>query len=182
MFGASFEEYAEFAILSQIAQAEAFKFHIEYMRLGKPKKSGIIWWNLHDGWPQVTEAVIDFYGNKKMAYDVIKRSQKPFTFSVKTDSENRLILVALNDGAKNVTVNYTVVDGETGETIKAGKAVTVAGENKELGFIDVNAFTQKLLLIKFEGDVNGFNHYITGYPTYDKEKVKAWYEIIKSQK
>ena len=180
LFGASFEDYAEFAILSQIAQAEAFKFHIEHMRLGKPKKSGIIWWNLHDGWPQVTEAVIDFYGNKKTAYDVIKRSQKPFTFSVKTDSENRLILVALNDGAKNVTVNYTVVDGDTGETIKTGKAVTVAGENKELGFINVNAFSQKLLIIKFDGEANGFNHYITGYPTYDKEKVKAWYEIIKN--
>ena len=180
LFGTSFEDYAEFAILSQIAQAEAFKFHIERMRLNKPKTSGIIWWNLHDGWPQVTEAVIDFYGNKKMAYEVIKRSQKPFTFSVKTDSENRLILVALNDGAKDVSVNYTVVDGETGEEIKSGKAVTVAGKNSELGFINVSAFSQKLLLIKFDGDANGFNHYITGYPTYDKEKVKAWYEIIKN--
>ncbi len=151
------------------------------MRLGKPKKSGIIWWNLHDGWPQVTEAVIDFYGNKKLAFEVIKRSQKPFTFSVKTDLENRLILVALNDGDKNVTVNYTVTDGETGEVIKSGKVLSIAGENKELGFISVNACDKKLLLIKFDGDKKGFNHYITGYPTYDAEKVIEWYKIIKTQ-
>ena len=178
-FGYSPNKYADFYLLSQIAQAEAFKFHIEHMRLGKPKKSGIIWWNLHDGWPQVTEAVIDFYGNKKLAFEVIKRSQKPFTFSVKTDSENRLILVALNDKNKDVSVDYTVSDGETGEVVKSGKVVSKAGENKELGFINVNAFDKRLLLIKFDGDESGFNHYITGNPTYETEKVTGWYKIIK---
>ena len=182
LFGNSPVDYAEFAPLSQIAQAEAFKFQIEHMRLGKPKKSGIIWWNLHDGWPQVTEAVIDYYGNRKLAYDVIKRSQKPFTFSFKLDSENRLILVALNDCNKNVSVNYSVIDGETNEIIKSGNVLSIAGENKELGFVSVNACDKKLLIIKFDGDENGFNHYITGYPTYDAKIFKDWYEILKSQK
>ena len=36
-----------------------------------------LWWNLLDGWPQVSDAVVDHYFCKKLAYNYIKRSQQP---------------------------------------------------------------------------------------------------------
>ena len=37
---------------------------------------GIIWWNLLDGWPQCSDAIVDYFLRKKFAYSVIKCSQQ----------------------------------------------------------------------------------------------------------
>lgn len=52
---------------SQIAQAEALKFLIERVRIMKWYTGGIIWWNVIDGWPQFSDAIV--YGGwlKKIA-------------------------------------------------------------------------------------------------------------------
>lgn len=68
----------DYILASQISQAEAKKYFIERMRVGRPKKTGIIWWNLLDGWPQMSNAVVDYFFTKKLAYEYIKQSQAPF--------------------------------------------------------------------------------------------------------
>ena len=70
------KELAAFTKQSQISQAEAKKYFIEKFRIGKGKRSGIIWWNLLDGWPQFSDAVVDYYYRKKIAYEVIVNSQR----------------------------------------------------------------------------------------------------------
>ena len=76
-FGIEAQNLQTFAFASQVSQAEAKKFFIEWARLSKWDKSGIIWWNIQDGWPQFSDAVCDYYGQKKLAYYYIKRVQKP---------------------------------------------------------------------------------------------------------
>ena len=44
--------FEDFAMASQISQAEAKKYFIEKFRIEKWRRTGIIWWNLIDGWPQ----------------------------------------------------------------------------------------------------------------------------------
>lgn len=34
----------------------------------------LVWWSLFDGWPQVPDAVVDYYGERKLAYSYIQRS------------------------------------------------------------------------------------------------------------
>ncbi|MGN1346590.1 MAG: glycoside hydrolase family 2 protein, partial [Eubacteriales bacterium] len=63
----------DFSRASQISQAEAKKYFIERFRLAKWRRTGIIWWNLIDGWPQISDAIVDYYYDKKLAYDYIKR-------------------------------------------------------------------------------------------------------------
>ena len=41
----------DFIFASQVSQAEAKKFFIERLRIGKGRRTGILWWNLRDGWP-----------------------------------------------------------------------------------------------------------------------------------
>ena len=178
-FGFCPDTYAEFAPLSQIAQAEAFKFLIEFMRSNKPNKRGLLWWNMMDGWPNMTEAVVDYYFKRKKAFNVIARSQQGFTMTVTTDSENRLNLIALNDTNKNIKVNYTVIDGETDEIYANGCVETLPRINKKLGLLPISNAQKRLLIIKFDGDEEGFNHYIVGEPSFDPTTVKKWYETIK---
>ncbi len=179
-FGFCPDTYVELTPLSQIAQAEAFKFLIEFMRSNKPNKRGLLWWNMMDGWPNMTEAVVDYYFNRKVAFNVIARSQQGFTMTVTTDSEGRLNLIALNYTNDLVKVNYTVVDGETDEIYANGCVETLPRINKRLGILPISNAQKRLLIIKFDGDKKGFNHYIVGEPSFVPETVKKWYQIIKN--
>ena len=49
LFGTVPTDPEEYILASQISQAEAKKYFIERIRIGRPEKTGIIWWNLLDG-------------------------------------------------------------------------------------------------------------------------------------
>jgi len=75
-FGTVPEDLDEFILASQITQAEAMKFFIDFWRQQKGPRQGIIWWNLRDGWPIVSDAIVDYYNNKKLAFQYIQRAQR----------------------------------------------------------------------------------------------------------
>ncbi len=76
MFGSQPENLEDFILASQISQAEAKKFFIELTRYKKWRRSGVIWWNMIDGWPQFSDAVVSYDFIKKLAYHYIKRVQQ----------------------------------------------------------------------------------------------------------
>ncbi len=99
-----------YARMSQASQAEAFKYFIERFRTTKWRRTGIIWWNLLDGWSQVSDAVVGYDFMPKLAYHFIKRVQKPQHMSF-TDPENgRITLMGINDSQKPAAFTYTVKD------------------------------------------------------------------------
>ena len=73
LFGIRADNIEDFSLASQISQAEAKKYFIERVRIKRPYTGGILWWNLIDGWPQMSDAVVDYFYRKKIAYDYIKR-------------------------------------------------------------------------------------------------------------
>jgi beta-mannosidase len=75
-FGAVPGNLDEFILASQITQAEAMKFFVDYWRQQKGPREGIIWWNLRDGWPIISDAVVDYYNNRKMAFQYIQHAQR----------------------------------------------------------------------------------------------------------
>ncbi|MBR6471155.1 MAG: hypothetical protein IKS83_05120, partial [Victivallales bacterium] len=75
-FGKVPEKLEDFVAASQFVQAEAMKFFLESFRLGKPRTSGLIWWNVIDCWPQISDAVVDYYYRRKPAYYYLKTSQQ----------------------------------------------------------------------------------------------------------
>lgn len=68
LFGEVPKDLDTFILASQSVQAEAKKFFIESWRIKKGDRSGILWWNLRDGWPIVSDAIVDYYNRKKLAY------------------------------------------------------------------------------------------------------------------
>ncbi|MBQ1184033.1 MAG: glycoside hydrolase family 2, partial [Clostridia bacterium] len=107
LFGDVANDFETFSLASQISQAEAVKFFIERMRLGKWRYTGIIWWNLIDGWPQFSDAIVDYFYNKKVAYDYIKRSQQPVCIMFSEPKDNQIRLFGANelDGLQSVQRN-----------------------------------------------------------------------------
>ena len=159
LFGYYSKDLNEYALQSQISQAEAMKYFIEKFRIGKPYRSGIIWWNIIDGWPQISDAVVDYYGEKKLAYHYIYNSQKPFAIMIdEPDDEGNLQVVATNDSQKDIKFNYEIIDILNGEILLSGGSLVSANGIEKIGKISKSK--ARFIGIKWNGDVSGINHYV----------------------
>jgi beta-mannosidase len=96
--------------MSHASQAEAFKYFIERFRTAKWRRTGIIWWNLLDGWPQISHAVVNYDFTPKLAYSFIKRVQMPLHMAFADPVDGVLTLVAINDTQKEEVFTFTVKD------------------------------------------------------------------------
>ena len=175
LFGAVPNNLEEYAIASQISQAEAFKYLIERMRVARPLRSGIIWWNLLDGWPQLSDAVVDYYYKKKLAYDYIKRSQAPFAICADELAKWKLRLYACNDTLERRAGHLRVYDIDTDETLAELDFDAAANTSTELVALSV-FYSEKRFLV-FEWEIDGqsyYNHYLCGYPAFDLDTYRAW--------
>ncbi len=170
MFGTTPESLDAFARASQFCQAEAVKYFIELFR-ASPKKSGILWWNLIDCWPQFSDAVVDYYFGKKLAYHFIRRVQRPFAIILPEASAWHQRIVAVNDSAAACSGKYRIWDADSQEEFSAGVFGTGAGEIVELGQVKVCTTRQRLLLIEWQLETgeSGVNHALCGYPQFDLE-------------
>lgn len=159
IFTKASDDLDEFARQSQISQAEAKKYFIESFRVAKWRKTGILWWNIIDGWPQVSDAVVDWYGCKKLAYQYIKRSQQPFCIMCDEPKDGVLPLIATNDMQVGLNADYTVENLVTGEIVCTGKcAIEANGIAKVAELPDVKG---AFYLIRWKTEAGeGCNHFV----------------------
>ena len=177
LFGEVPIEPEKYILASQISQAEAKKYFIERMRVGRPIKTGIIWWNLIDGWPQMSDAVVDYYYTKKKAYDYIKRSQAPFCIIADEPCGTVLPIDACNDTLREKSGTLTVRDAESGDVVYSCEYKADINTSTKILDLDIAANDSRMLIFEWECDgVNGYNHYLLATPHISLE----WYaELMK---
>lgn len=146
------------ATQSQISQAEADKYFIERFRMDKWDKTGIIWWNIIDGWPQISDAVVDYYGQKKLAFYYIKRAQQPFVIMLGEPESGKMRVIASNDLQQSVTGNYTITNLATGKQVLSGTIDMEANTNAVLAEIPEAEHAFYLMEWHTTGG-NGVNHH-----------------------
>ena len=172
MFGEVPTDPEAYVLASQISQAEAKKFFIERIRCGRPYKSGVIWWNLLDGWPQMSDAVVDYYFEKKLAYYYIKRLQRPFIIAAGELYNWGLPLYACNNTQKEQRGRVRVMDAESDEVIYEGDFTVGENTSQQIGKINLFYSEHKLLIFKWTlGEESGMNHYLCGFPPFSLD----WY-------
>ena len=175
VFGFLPDNLSDLVLASQIVQAEALKFWIERCRQRKFECAGILWWNMIDCWPQFSDAIVDYYYGKKLAYYYIKRVQEPVCVMLSEPEDQCAKVIASNDSNETVNVDYRVWDAHSDETISGGRACIQANTNLELDEIMLSDTEQKLLLIQWT--INGKkydNHYLSGKPLFSLEAYKVW--------
>ncbi|HOX38462.1 MAG TPA: glycoside hydrolase family 2 TIM barrel-domain containing protein [Candidatus Brocadiia bacterium] len=179
MFGFEPDNLEDFALASQISQAEAKKFFIEMIRLGKWRRTGVIWWNVMDGWPQFSDAVVDYYFGRKLAYHFIKRVQNPVCLMISEPDSWHVRLSACNDSRKDAEGKYRVWDSDSGKTLAEGEFRVGANSNRQLAAIRCSRGDQRLYIIEWTiaGQTFG-NHYMLGTPPIDFTTYMRWLEII----
>lgn len=180
LFGSAEADLDDFVRQSQISQAEAKKYFIEKFRIGKGKRTGIIWWNLLDGWPQVSDAVVDYYFTKKLAYHYIKRSQKPVCLMFDEPEDGKISLMGVNDLPEDVQITYSVrrisgtaetVDAVDSTVLLSGKLTLAKDIAVKIDELPIAQDEQEFYLIEWE--INGHsyrNHYFTNIIDIDYRK------------
>jgi beta-mannosidase len=187
LFGFVPDNLEDFVLASQISQAEAKKFFVELFRT-QGFRSGIIWWNLIDGWPQWSDAVVDYNFYKKLAYFYLRQSQRPLLLTFLEPADWRLKLCAVNhSGIGTLEFSYRVEDYESGGTVLSGRGACGDQAIFELASLPYSQSEKKIYLIEWEsGAYSGRNHYVAGNPPFElsfyrnflKKSYGDWYREI----
>jgi len=185
VFGEVPEDLDLFISASQIVQAEAMKYFLEFWRMNKFDRNGILWWNLRDGWPVISDAIVDYYGNRKLGYSYMKRVQKDVCVMIGDEGlvedapgEGHPIVV-VNDTREPVSCKVKIKEAGSGRvlfsrTIHLGKnGKSVEGYLPEPG---------KTTLWLIEWEINGelhSNHYLAYNPPISLEQYMQWSDLLK---
>jgi len=165
----------DFALASQIVQAEAKKFFVERFRVQKWRTSGILWWNMIDGWPQFSDAIVDYYFTKKLAYFYLQRVHQDLCIIMAEPEAWNCAIVACNDSRVERRGHCRVMRDESRTMVLDLDFTVPANSNAVIGKIPVRRGDQQLYLLEWESDgVRGVNHYILGLPPFTLNQYKRW--------
>ncbi|MBQ3079491.1 MAG: hypothetical protein IJC48_05760 [Clostridia bacterium] len=181
MYGDIPDTLEEFALLSQMYQGEAVKYQIERVRMQKWDKTGIIWWNMLDCWPQISDSVVDYYFKKKLAFHYIKRVQTPVCTMISDLRDWGYPVYIANDTPSDKTVSVSVRDADTKAEVFSGTYTVSKNSAKSIGSIPGFISDKKVFLITWTVDNQTYaNHFLTGAPAYNPEDMKRWLSEIKN--
>lgn len=166
LFGSVPTALNDFIRASQIVQAEAMKFFVEMWRGDKPDRSGIIWWNIRDGWPILSDAVTDYYNSKKLAFYFLKNVQENVCVFINDSKNGQHPLVVVNDTRQSSKGSVEVTDVATGKSIYKGDfSVHANGKTLIAGLPAMKG--QGMMLIRCKIDGKDYkNHYLYGEPPF----------------
>jgi beta-mannosidase len=178
LFGEVPSDLDQFIFASQVVQAEAKKFFIEFWRTAKFRRTGILWWNLRDGWPLVSDAVTDYYCSKKLAYYYIKQVQYNACVMIGDAKDGSHPVVAVNDTRTGKQGSVTVRDLDTNEILLSGKFTVSVNGKTNIGYIPETG-KQAMWIIEYTIDSEKYtNHYLAGKAPFKLSDYKKWYNRL----
>jgi len=179
MFGLEPDNLDDFILASQIFQAECKKFFIERMRCGKWQRTGVLWWNLRDGWPIISDAVVDYYGIKKLAYEYIRRVQQDVCVMVAPPAQGAPRLVAVNETREGQAGQVRIRDVDGGVLYDGGFSIAANGI-VDLGALPL-AMRPAMWLIEWTlaDGTRAMNHYLAGGTPFDYPQYRKWLAALK---
>ena len=171
MFGGVDTDLDTFIEQSQFVQAEAMKTFCELFRTRKfTRFNGLVWWNVRDGWPQLSDAVVDYYGVKKRAYYELRNAQQDQIVCLVDDHT----AWAVNDALRPVKGRARFTDAATGKLLfDAGEFEIPANGKLALGAVPFSGQGVVLIYATLDGRAYA-NHFLYGQPPFKWTEVKEW--------
>jgi len=182
LFGDVPTDRDDFIFASQITQAEANKFFIERWRMGKWHRTGMIWWNLRDGWPIISDAVVDYYNRRKLAYDVIKRVQTTVCAMMGEAGEptaGQHVLRVVNDARVGHKGRVTVRNIDDNHLLLEGTFHVAANSVVDVATIPAASASQMWRIdLEVAGDGRSVNHYLAGARPFTLTQFRSWLDAL----
>ena len=170
MFGGVDTDLDTFIEQSQTVQAEAMKTFCELFRSRKfTRFNGLVWWNVRDGWPQLSDAVVDYYGGKKPAYYALKAVQQDQLAMLRDDHS----AWAVNDTRRPVKGHAIYRDKASGKVLLDCAYEVAANSKTHIGIVPFSG--QGLIEIEYFVEGQKYrNHFLYGEPPFKWAEVKEW--------
>jgi beta-mannosidase len=178
VFGELPRELEDFSIASQVVQGEAMKYFIEFWRMDKGNRNGILWWNLRDGWPIISDAIVDYYGTKKLAYHYIKKVQTDVCVMIGDALENGHPVTVVNDTPKKMIVKVDIKNVDTGEFLLIEEVDVAPNSKMVIGQLPESGHNELWMINYSAGEMKFNNHYLSYRPPLSFEQYKKWLPII----
>lgn len=181
LFGDVPTDLDDFIFASQSVQAEAMKYFIEKFRGHKfEPNTGMLWWNIRDGWPLISDAIVDWYNSPKMAYWFIKNAQTDVCALMNDPVSGGYPLVVVNDTREDVKGTLTVTDVKTGSVVFKGGYEVPANGKVTVASIPERA-GQGMFKISYtgRGGERLDNHYLYGKAPYSLKEYRKLLEKTK---
>lgn len=90
-------DFATFAYLSQVMQAEGIELAALHHRASRPYTMGSLYWQLNDVWPGASWSSVDWYGRWKALHFHARRFFAPVTVAALRNAEGKTTVTLLND-------------------------------------------------------------------------------------
>ena len=178
LFGLVPDNLDDFILASQISQAEADKFFIEMFRSAKWRRTGIIWWNVRDGWPIISDAIVDYYNRPKLAYRYIKSAQADVCAMCGEVEAGRHPLVIVNDTLAEVDGHVVVSDLDSHQILFESNYQVNRNGSKVVGSIPHSIQPAMWLIEWTVGGKKFQNHYLAGPRPFKLDDYKRWLKSL----
>ena len=178
LFGSVPENLDDFILASQISQAEADKFFIELSRMRKWQRTGILWWNLRDGWPIISDAVVDYYGRKKLAYQYIKQVQTDVCAMCGEPENGRQPVVIVNDTLAEAGGQVVVRDLDSRKILFESDYQVGRNGREVVGFVPQAGKSTMWVIEWTLGNQKFHNHYLAGPRPFKLDDYKRWLKSL----
>lgn len=178
LFASVPENLDDFILASQISQAEADKFFIELSRSAKWRRTGILWWNVRDCWPIISDAIVDYYNRPKLAYRFIQRVQTDVCAMCGEPGAGRHPLVVVNDTRTEVKGHVAVRDADGQQFFFESDFHVGRNGREEIGSIPQSKKPAMWLIEWTTGDRKGRNHYLAGPRPFKLDDYKRWLKTL----
>lgn len=191
----SLEEFVE---ATQVAQGTVIQFALETYRRRKPKMSGVALCHFITHVPDIKWGVVDFYGEKKISFDYLKRTYQPLlpslAFSKRrwtSGSAFKGQLWIVNDfqhSYQDLTLEWCIQCGE--DVTKGDVIIANVGSDSAVEFSDLDwtvpegledSFEVTLRLIDDEGKLLAENHYVLLIGDQQHAKAKSLAFLAEAQ-
>ena len=121
----------------------------------------------------ISDAIVDYYGARKLAYEVIKRVQQDVCVMLDEPEDGRQTVVVVNDTLRPVSVDFRVRAGDG--VLLAGSTEIDPNGREILGQVPVST-TRDFRQIDWTHDGSaGRNHYLAGPRPFDLNAIRSWY-------
>jgi len=95
-------EFAQFAYLSQVAQAEGIELAALHHRASRPFTMGSLYWQLNDVWPGASWSSVDWFGRWKALHFHARRFYAPVALAALRNAQGGTSVSLLNDRTRPV--------------------------------------------------------------------------------
>ncbi|MEM1260482.1 MAG: beta-galactosidase, partial [Bacteroidota bacterium] len=182
-----------FVEATQVAQGVIFQYALEHFRHRKPKTSAVVICHYITFAPDMKWGIVDYYREKKLSFDYVRKAYQPLLVSLKHDARRFLSgsvfrpeIWVVNDYYKpyeNCSVELTWLDNEKNETASDTYTLDTILPDSSKSFVELShkvrgekgkRFYVELKLKDAQGNILSENDYffLIADPLADRQRIR----------